>query len=218
MTGVGGLPSGVVFDCDGTLIDTEPLARRSIEATLGEMGLRLTDEDFLAMVGRAWPESSRHLMDVIGVRDIEGYRVRLSAIFAERYHAEVEVFADAVGVAASVVAAGVPLGVCTSSGLPHLTRALAMPGMRELRGAATVTREDTDQHKPHPAPYLLAAARMGIAPDECVAVEDSPTGATSAAAAGMRVVVVDRGNHLPEEFASLGLTPVTTLTLDHLAG
>lgn len=218
MTARGRLPDAVVFDCDGTLVDTETLSRSTIASTLVEMGhRRLEDRDFLAMVGHAWPTISAYLRDEMGVADIDDYRRRVNRAFSDRFD-EVVPFADTVEVARQLVEAGVPIGVCTSSGRESLDRVLAMPGIAGLAVAASVAREDTTLHKPDPAPYLLTASRLRVDPGACVAVEDSPTGAASAVAAGMRVVVVDRGNHQPDEFAALGLTPVSPLTLEHLVG
>lgn len=205
-------PAAVVFDCDGTLIDSEPLTRRCIEVVLARMGLVLTDAHFEAMVGRAWPESSRVLRDRVGVTDLDTYLVDLRREFEGRYD-EVASFPDAVAIVRSLVASGVPVAVCTSSGRMHLDRVLASPDFADIAFDAEVTREDTDRHKPDPAPYLLAAARLGVAAERCVAVEDSPTGARSALAAGMRVVVVDHGQHPAGSFDDLDVVINRQLSL-----
>jgi beta-phosphoglucomutase-like phosphatase (HAD superfamily) len=86
-----------------------------------------------------------------------------------------------------VAAHGIPLALATSSG-PALVRerlGVLLPAF-----AAVVTRADVARGKPHPDLYLEAAARLGVPPADCLAVEDSPTGARSALAAGMAVVVV----------------------------
>jgi HAD superfamily hydrolase (TIGR01509 family) len=86
-----------------------------------------------------------------------------------------------------VAGMGIPLGLATSSG-PALVR----ERLGELVSIfdAVVTRADVARGKPHPDLYLEAAARLGVAPEECLAVEDSPTGARAALAAGMPVVVI----------------------------
>lgn len=209
-------PAAVVFDCDGTLIDSEPLTRACIETVLTGMGLELTDAHFGAMVGRAWPESSRVLTDQVGVTDLDAYLVGLRREFEGRYD-EVATFPDAMSVLAALLADGVPVAVCTSSGRSHLDRVLSSADFVGLAFQAEVTREDTDRHKPDPAPYLLAVSRLGVDPVACVAVEDSPTGARSALAAGMRVVVVDHGQHPAGSFDDLDVRITSSLTTDDLA-
>lgn len=204
-------PAGVVFDCDGTLVDTEVLTRACEEAVLADMGLELTDEHHAAMVGRAWPESSAVLRDQVGVTDLDLYLSELRRRWVERFD-EVAVFADAVDTALALAADGVPVAMCTSSGRVHVDRVLGGLDVGRVPFGAIVTREDTDEHKPRPAPYLLAAARLGADPTRCVAVEDSPTGATSALAAGMAVVVVDHDQHDLAGFTDLDVTITRHLT------
>ena len=101
-----------------------------------------------------------------------------------------------------------PVAVCTSSGRAYLERLLARTGIAD-HFAATVAREDTDEHKPRPAPYLLVAGRLGVDPSDCVVVEDTPAGLTAAQAAGMRVVGVDRGLGLDLSAADRVVTELT---------
>lgn len=201
----------VVFDCDGTLVDTEPLTLEVMVEVLEEMGLEFTMDDYRAIVGRAWPHSSAYLREQVGVTDVDAYLERLRDGFVAR-HDEVEVFDDAVALARSLRDGGRRIAVCTSSGRVHLDRVLAMDALDGLAFDAEVTREDTEHHKPRPEPYLLAAERIGVDPASCLAIEDSPAGATAALAAGMRVVVVDRGQHDPEGFTGLDVAITTTLT------
>lgn len=183
----------VVFDCDGTLVDSERVSRAAMAEVLAEDGHVATDAEYDAVVGRAWAHTRAHLVDLMGYDDagIASYQQRVRAAFRARMD-QVVVFDDAARTLEVLQDAGVPLAVCTSSGRDHLEALLALPGLAD-RFDATVTREDTDQHKPSPAPYLLAAERLDVVPRRCLVVEDTPTGITSARAAGMRVVGVDRG-------------------------
>jgi HAD superfamily hydrolase (TIGR01509 family) len=101
---------------------------------------------------------------------------------------------------AFVAGLGIPLGLATSSG-PALVR----ERLGELASAfaAVVTRADVARGKPHPDLYLEAAARLGVAPGAALAVEDSPTGARAALAAGMPVVVVPDLVATPPDVAGL---------------
>jgi HAD superfamily hydrolase (TIGR01509 family) len=98
-----------------------------------------------------------------------------------------------------VAGRGIPLGLATSSGPWYLRERLG--DLLDLFGAV-VTRVDVARGKPHPDLYLEAAARLGVAPVDCLAVEDSPAGARSALAAGMPVVVVPDLVPPPPELAA----------------
>ena len=186
----------VVLDCDGTLVDSERLSRAAMAEVLAEDGYTVTDDDHAAVVGRAWPDIRSHLVQQVGYDDaqVEAYRHRVRRAFQARL-GDLRAFDDVLEVLDQLRGRNVPVGVCTSSGRAHLDEVLALP---ELAGrfAVTVTREDTDEHKPRPAPYRLAAARLGVVPGACVVVEDTPAGIAAARAAGMSVVGVDRGQGL----------------------
>lgn len=183
----------VVFDCDGTLVDSERLSHAAMTEVLAEDGHTVTDADYAAVVGRAWPHTRAYLAERFGYGDeqVDAYLHRARRAFRARLW-DLVVHDDAVQVLDELRARGVPVGVCTSSGREHLELVLDRPELRGRFGAC-VAREDTDEHKPLPAPYLLAAERLGVAPGRCVVIEDTPTGIASGRAAGMAVVAVDRG-------------------------
>jgi HAD superfamily hydrolase (TIGR01509 family) len=104
--------------------------------------------------------------------------------------------ADAVPVKAGVPellaelkARGIPMAVATSSRAAHALGHLGTAGLLEMFGAV-VTRDDVTHPKPNPEPYLTAALRLGVAPADCVAIEDSQTGVRAAHGAGMQCVMV----------------------------
>ena len=85
--------------------------------------------------------------------------------------------------------AGLPCAIATSSSLAAVQRNLA-PGRLVDRFAALITKEVQTQGKPHPEPFLKAAAALGVAPEDCLALEDSHNGVRSASSAGMMTVMV----------------------------
>jgi HAD superfamily hydrolase (TIGR01509 family) len=191
---VSGVDVGaVVFDLDGTLVDSEPVSWAAMVEVLAEDGHVATDDDLHAVLGRAWPHTRAYLADLMGYdeADLAAYRQRWQAAFMRRI-TEIRVFEDTADLLADVLARGLPVAVCTSSGRGHLERVLDAVGLSDVF-AATVAREDTDEHKPLPAPYLLTSSRLGVAGARTVAFEDSPAGVAAARSAGMTVVGVDRG-------------------------
>ena len=83
----------------------------------------------------------------------------------------------------------IPMAVATSSRSPHALGHLGTAGLLDLFHAI-VTRDDVQNPKPHPEPYLLAARHLGVKPADCLAIEDSHSGVRAAAAAGMQTVMV----------------------------
>lgn len=185
--------AAVVFDFDGTLVDSEHVSHAAMTEVLAEDGHALTEAERQAMVGHAWPHTRDYLVQLMGYDEagIASYRDRVGAAFRARVD-EVVLFDDVARVLAALEEAQVPLAVCTSSGRCYLERLLERTGIAD-RFVATVAREDTDEHKPLPAPYRLAAQRLEVPAAGCVVVEDTTAGIAAARAAGMRVVAVDRG-------------------------
>lgn len=213
---IGARPTAVVLDFDGTTVDSEGVARAAMAQVLAEDGHALTDADHDAVVGRAWPHTRAYLVELMGYDDdgIAAYRRRVRDAFRTRLD-EVVVFDDVATTLASLRQDGVPLAVCTSSGREYLEALLERTGLDQVFDA-TVAREDTSEHKPDPAPYRLAARRLGVDPAACAAVEDTPAGVEAARAAGMRVLGVDRGLGLDLRRAHRVVRSVSRSAIDGL--
>ena len=206
---------GVVFDCDGTLADTEPISDRAWADVLGELGYAPTAEDRRTTVGRPYPVTFAHFAQRVALGDPATFRTRLRTRFLARFDTELELFDDAVGVLRAVAAAGLPVAVASSSTRAHVERVLERAGLAaEVR--AIVAAEDVVRHKPDPEPYLLAASRLGAPPARCRAVEDTDVGVTSARAAGLYTVAVVRG-HVPGADLAHADRVVASLTVSDLA-
>ncbi len=214
-----GLPRGVVFDCDGTLADTETVSEASWRVVLARHGYELTPHDVRAVRGHPWPAVWAHYVarvPVLGEVGVTSFRGELADVFARQFDRSARLFDDARDVLEALLASDVAVAVCSSSGRAHLDRVRGLDPLLE-QVAAWVGRQDTDDHKPHPAPYLEAARRLELPPTDCVAVEDTPVGATSATAAGMAVVGIDRDQgHARDEWPD-GVRLVTRLTTAALA-
>jgi HAD superfamily hydrolase (TIGR01509 family) len=206
---------GVVFDCDGTLADTEPISDRAWADVLGELGYVPTAEDRRTTVGRPYAVTFAHFAQHVALGDPEAFRVRLRARFRARFDTELELFDDVVGTLRSVAAEGLGVAVASSSTRAHVELILERAGLgAEVH--AIVGAEDVVEHKPHPEPYLLAATRLGVPPARCRAVEDTVVGVTSARAAGMYTVAVVRGHVSGAELAHADRV-VTSLSVSDLA-
>lgn len=180
------LPSAVLWDLDGTLVDTEPLWIAAEHELAAEVGGTWTAEDALQLVGSDLLTSGRllqqHFATSMTPAEIVDFLVtRVAQGLAEgapwRPGARELVLAYAD--------AGVPQALVTMS-----YAVLADPIAASLPLAAVVTGDRVTQGKPHPEPYLTAVRALGVDPSGCVAVEDSETGATSATEAGCQVLAV----------------------------
>lgn len=187
LDGVG----AVIFDCDGVLVDSEPVSEWAWRTCLAEHGVDM-GQDFTPWIGTTDEAIAVHFAPAAGVSPR-----RLSERCAELFVGHVTdrplpLFADAAEALTAVEATGWPRAVGTNSERWRLEAILASTGLAG-RFAVRVTADDVDHPKPAPDIYLEAVRRLGVAEHRCVVVEDSPTGVEAARAAGLRVVAVDRG-------------------------
>jgi HAD superfamily hydrolase (TIGR01509 family) len=177
----------VVFDLDGTLIDSEALVKEAHFVACAQLGVTMTDTQFLALVGM-----HREAND-IQLRAYYGDDFPLDRfIAATRAHVGERVAPlkpGAVELMARLDELGLPYGLATSSRRPWVERHFAAHGLAH-RFSAVVTRQDVSEGKPHPEPYLNAARLLGFAPGDVLALEDSHPGVRSAHAAGTMTVMI----------------------------
>ncbi|QIX28690.1 HAD family phosphatase [Nocardioides sp. JQ2195] len=188
------LPKAVLFDMDGTLVDTEPYWIATEYALAEKYGGTWSNEHALNLVGNDLLESGRYIREHMGI-DVEPARIveeLLDGVVAQ-VEQQVPWCPGAVELLASLRDAGVPCGLVTMSYRRFVAPILA--GLPEGTFDAIVTGDTVSQGKPHPEPYLKGAALLGVPPEQCLAVEDSNTGVRSAVAAGCTVLVVP--NHVP---------------------
>lgn len=182
-----GFPAAVLFDHDGTLVDSEPLWAVAKRAVAARYGVEWTVADDLATLGKTVPTSARMLVGRGVPESVEALTAQLGRQVADSTADEVPFLPGMRELLAELAEAGIPGAVVTNA-LTVVAEGTAAGAPEVLR--VVVSQEDVQHPKPHPEPYLLAARRLGVDPARCVAIEDSPTGAASAAAAGMPVVVV----------------------------
>jgi len=185
--------AGVVFDCDGTLADTESLSDRAWRETLATRGYAATAADFAAVIGHPFPQNWAYFSARadLGPRDV--FRAQLRSRFLELFDAELELHDDAIEALRTVADAGVPVAVASSSTHEHVVRVLQR-GDLERHVQVVIGADDVPLHKPDPTPYATAAQQLGVEAARCTAVEDTPVGVRSARGAGMFTVAVVRAH------------------------
>jgi HAD superfamily hydrolase (TIGR01509 family) len=183
--------TAVIFDCDGTLVDSEPLARRAWERTLGGRGYEVSDADFAAVVGHPFGATREFFAERVELPPAEALWPEFSGVLFELIDGELRPFEDALATLAELDASGVPVAVASSSVRERLDRTLRRVELHH-RFAATVAGDEVAHGKPRPDLFLEAAARLGVDAAECVVVEDAAPGVAAGLAAGARVVGVAR--------------------------
>ncbi len=182
-----GFPHAVLWDLDGTLVDTEPHWIAAEYALAERYGGSWSDADALRLIGSDLLDSGRYIRRHMGV-DLPAEVIveELIGDVLARLRRTVPWRPGARELLTEVRARGVPCALVTMS-----YRSLAAPVLAALPAdtfAAVVTGDAVSRGKPHPEPYLRAAELLGVDPRLCVAVEDSETGTRSAAAAGCTVL------------------------------
>jgi HAD superfamily hydrolase (TIGR01509 family) len=180
----------VLFDMDGTLVDSEKVWDVGLRELAIRYGGELSASARVRMIGTSMADSMAILHADLGQpwRDPTGSALwleqRVSALFADGLVWR----PGARRLLAEVRAAGVPTALVTSTGRLLVDVALATIGVENFD--AVVCGDEVDETKPHPQPYRTAAKLLDVDVAGCVAIEDSPTGIASALAAGCAVVAV----------------------------
>ena len=195
----------LVFDFDGLILDTEWTDYVSVSEAFTDHGVELPLAEWRAGVGAIDPRHwSAWLEDLVG-RPIDRETVRAKRL--ARHHAlvaEERVRPGVVKLLDEAAAAGIPVGVASSSGrswvVPHLDRLGLLP-----RFGAVFSRDDVERPKPAPDLYLAATAALGARPSRSIAFEDSAHGATAARAAGLRCVVAPNRMTADQDFTPADL-------------
>ncbi len=182
------IPDAVLFDLDGTLVDTEPYWIEAERELAAAHGAPWTHDDAMSIVGMALLDAAavlRRAGIAMGEPEIVEHMV---GEVCDRLDRHIPWQPGAADLLASLAQAGVPCGLVTMSyrSIADRVVAHAPPGAF----GAVVTGDTVSRGKPHPEPYLTAAAKLGVDIARAVAVEDSPTGLASATAAGARPLAV----------------------------
>lgn len=208
---VADAPLLVIFDCDGVLVDSEMLSAGVLMRTMEEAGFPLSEEAFRSdFLGRSFAAAAGRVRERFGrplPEDFESrYRDRLFAAL----EAELRPMAGVVEV---LEALRVPFCLATSSSPRRLALTLKTTGLAPHFEGRSFTASEVPRGKPAPDLFLHAAARMGVAPERCLVIEDSELGVRAGLAAGMAVWHFAGGCHvragyaLPEDVAPQRVVP-----------
>ena len=206
------LPAAILWDMDGTIVDTEPYWMSEQAALVRSFGLEWSIEDSLSLIGSGL-DNSAAVLQSRGV-DLEADAIvqLMTSRVLERIADKVEWRPGARDLMVAARAATIPMALVTMS---HRRMALHVASLlqKDAPGAAlfsvVVAGDDVTHSKPHPEPYLKAAELLGVDVSLCVAIEDSNTGLAAAVASGARSIGVPMHSELVD---GLGYTIWPTLT------
>lgn len=205
----------VIFDMDGTLLDTEAEHRRVMAQAADALGWPFSEDVQLAMIGIHREANRAMLVKRFGADfPLEQFYADADRLFEAALEAAVPMRPGVEPLLQQLAQAGIPMAIATSTEAPYAQQRLQKAGLLDYFDTV-VTRNDVDRPKPHPEPYLLAARRLGVDPAQAIAVEDSYAGVRSAAAAGMATVMVP--DLLPPTDAERELVAMVLPSLHDLA-
>ena len=180
----------VVFDMDGLLFDSESVYRDAMIATAAELGLEMPSSLFLKLVGLPWAANVPMLMEHYGPTfNPESFRREATRRFHLIADAEIRLKAGVMEILDALDALKLPRAIATSSMHPTVQHHLGQHGLLG-RFDALVAQGDYARGKPAPDPFLTAAQRLGVAPEDCLALEDSHNGVRAAHGAGMMTIMI----------------------------
>lgn len=218
-----GAPDAVLFDMDGTMIESERLLFDAWRQAAAEQQVIADDAVWLGMIGlsdrasRAW--LLRHLDEPVAI----ALTARAHGLYRQRASKGLPVKPGLVALLQMLADQRIPCAVVTSIWHDRAVEKLQATGL--LRWFAHVVGgDDVDHPKPAPDPYLLAARKLGVQPHRCVAIEDSITGVRAALAAGMQTIQIPDLVHPDEQQRAMGqlvigsMAEVQTLLEDRLTG
>ena len=210
-------PKAVLWDMDGTLIDSEPYWMLSESRLAREYGGTWTEKDGLQLIGNDLYRTSDFLRDRFGIDDMSTKEVieQLTGEVVEQLKTKLPWRPGALELLVELKKAGIKTALVTMS---MRSMALAVTEQIDFQAFDVVVAGDDVTHcKPDPEPYLRAAELLGVAPEDCLAFEDSPTGLSSAEAAGCHAIGVTSLIKLPTGPRRRIISSLTEVTIENLA-
>jgi beta-phosphoglucomutase family hydrolase len=190
MEGADMASQAVIFDMDGLMVDTEPLARRAWQAVVAEFGHALDQSTLNSVLGLRLMDTSQVMKERFDLPlPVEEIAARRADNFVRLIRGNLKPMPGLYRLLDAVEKRGVPHAVATSSPSLYAAAVLREIGVAE-RFDVLVTGDMVERGKPAPDIYLAAAERLGTPASACLALEDSPNGVQAAKAAGLCCLAV----------------------------
>jgi HAD superfamily hydrolase (TIGR01509 family) len=201
--------AAVVFDMDGLMLDTEAMIKPCFQQAAADLNCDLDDEFYGTLIGKGTVDCDAALVARFGpALHLDHLKVRVRAMLRARMTATgIPIKPGLTGLLALLKRHRILKAVATSTDAEDAEFTLRTAGLWG-HFPVIVTGDQVEQGKPQPDIYLEAAARLGVAPGHCVALEDSSTGVLAASRAGMKAFMVPDGGHAPSPQAQAAASAV----------
>ncbi|MGI6020525.1 MAG: HAD family hydrolase [Lachnospiraceae bacterium] len=180
----------ILFDMDGTLLDSEVLMRNSGVRALADFGIECTADDFLPFTGQGELRFLGGVAAKYGHEFDPEMKERCYYYFGEYVEEEAVIPERLMETLDNLKEKGVRIAVCTSADRTKVRHNLRALGVSADYFETIITGDDIKNAKPDPEVYLKGAAALGLSPEDCLVVEDAPSGIASAHAAGMKAAAI----------------------------
>jgi len=175
-----------IFDCDGVLVDSDRISMRIQAERIRALGLPLSDADCAReFLGIGMPATLRRIEEWLGRPLPDGWEAELEAEVEAALRRELR---PVPGIVEALDEIALPTCVASSGSHEKMTLTLGLTGLYERFAGRIFSADEVGRGKPDPDLFFYAAERMGVVPERCVVVEDSPWGVAAAVAAGMSVL------------------------------
>ncbi len=195
--------TAIIFDMDGLMVDSEPLSRQAWDEVLRPYGVTIDDDLQSRIIGWRVDVSAPAILSWFGLEhvDVAEMIARQEAIHQEILRAgSMPEMPGLRELLVRIAERGLPWAVATSSPRQHAWEVLAQLGL-QAEVSAVACGDEVAHGKPAPDIYLLAAERLGIRPEQCIAMDDSGPGTEAAVAAGMLTIAIPNGHTTATDFS-----------------
>jgi len=181
--------SAILFDMDGTIIDSEPLWLQAEIQVMAELGCHWDEQDQINCLGGPMERTEKYMQDRSGnVKPYGYFGQRLNEVMKLKFVKDLELIPNALELITKSKEVGLKTALVTASGRELMNSALTR--FPENSFDIAISRDDVANSKPHPEPYLMAAERLKVKIDECLVLEDSMTGVRAGLDSGAQVVAI----------------------------
>ena len=201
-------PKCIIFDCDGTLVDSEHVTNQIIAEMAGELGITMTGDEATATFGGKTLDAVLYKMRELSGKEIpDDWLPRLIKRVSEAWKTELN---PVNGVKELLENLNIPLCVASNGEPIHVNQSLEMTGLRDFFDGNIFCASDVGVPKPAPDLFLYAAKKMGFRPKQCIVIEDSISGVMAASRAKIKVYGLVKMCSA-EELENAGAIPFTNM-------
>jgi len=209
--------SAILFDMDGTLIDSEPLWLKAEIEVMAEVGCHWDEQDQINCLGGPAERTERYMQERSQNIKPHGYFInRLHEVMRARITNELDLIPNALSLLKECKDAGIKTALVTASSRDLMTIVLKRfpPGTFDV----VVSGDDVEKSKPDPAPYLLAAKQLSVDISKCLVLEDSLTGVQSGLSSGAKVIGIPHLVQMSEHPNLRVISSLDEITLSDILG